>query len=43
MRLVPPEIRQTSANSLGRWWSAVLVRGQDRYGRFPSSEVRWGG
>lgn len=41
LRYVPPEVRQLAPNSLGKWWSAVLVRGEDRHGHFPPREVRW--
>jgi non-haem Fe2+, alpha-ketoglutarate-dependent halogenase len=34
LRYVPPFARQTALNSHGQGWSAVLVRGEDRYGHF---------
>lgn len=32
LRYVPPTVRQSVANSMGRWWRAALVRGEDRHG-----------
>ena len=39
IRYVPPEVKQTAPNSLGRFWSAVLVRGRDSYRHFPPPEL----
>ena len=41
VRFTTPDVRQTQKNSLGRYWSAVLVRGQDRFGHWPPVEVSW--
>ncbi|MGH7319369.1 MAG: phytanoyl-CoA dioxygenase family protein [Candidatus Rokuibacteriota bacterium] len=41
LRYVPPHVRQTVPNSLGQWWAAVLVRGEDRYRHFPPRQVPW--
>ncbi len=41
VRYVPPYVRQTTTNSLGTWWQAVLVRGEDRDRHFPPREVPW--
>jgi ectoine hydroxylase-related dioxygenase (phytanoyl-CoA dioxygenase family) len=34
LRYVPATVRQTAANSLGTWWRAALVRGEDRHGHW---------
>jgi hypothetical protein len=41
IRFTTPELRQTTVNSLGTYWRAVLVRGADRFGHFPPVEVPW--
>ena len=43
IRFTTPDVRQVEVNSLGHRWSAVLVRGVDRYHNFPAREVPWRG
>ena len=37
VRFIPPEAKQTEANSVGTLWQPILVRGEDRFKHFPET------
>ena len=37
VRFIPPSVRQVNPNSIGESWKPILVRGEDRFGHFPST------
>ncbi len=39
LRYIPPSVKQVKLNSVGRKYSAILVRGEDRYGHFEARQA----
>jgi ectoine hydroxylase-related dioxygenase (phytanoyl-CoA dioxygenase family) len=41
LRYVPPSVKQVALNSQGRGYTAVLVRGEDRFHHFEDRPLPW--
>ena len=39
VRFIPPEARQVQENSIGVQWRPILLRGEDRFGHYPTTDV----